>query len=248
MKLIEGIYIIGSAQFGISAALDCHVYLVEDSGKLAVIDTGAGKEGSDVDTILDNVKKEGFSISDIEKVFLTHAHSDHAGGGSAFKKKTGCKIIANEMTKKMVKKADNHELGLDFAKRSGFYGDDYKFRPFDVDTVIGDGETMNIGESSIKAIITPGHSIDSTCYLLQKDKNKILFTGDVVNVGGKFILLNCYGFSLKEYRENIGKLSDLDVGMLLPGHGVYTLIEGQSHIDILIEAFEKLLINDQLIL
>ncbi len=248
MKITDGIYLVGSAQFGISASLDCHVYLIEDAGELAVIDTGAGKFNKDVDTILNNVKQEGFLPSDISKLFLTHAHSDHAGGGKTFREKTGCKIIANNITKTMVEEADEHKLGLDFAKRSGFYGDDYKFRKFNINEVIDDEEIKKIGSCSIKAILTPGHSTDSTCYLLEKNGKKILFTGDVVNIGGKFILLNCYGFSLKTYRENIKKLSGLDVDMIFPGHGVYALKDGQAHIDMLIDAFNKLLINSQIIL
>ena len=183
MKIMEGIYLVGSAQFGISASLDCHVYLVEDSGELAVIDIGAGKFDRDVDIILNNIIKEGFSPSEIDKLFLTHAHSDHAGGAKAFKKKTGCKIIANNITGEMVKEADEHKLGLDFAKRSGFYGDDYKFRKFNIDKILEDGEITKIGSSNIKAILTPGHSTDSTCYLLEKDGKKILFTGDVGTIG-----------------------------------------------------------------
>ena len=248
MKITDGIYLVGSAQFGLSASLDCHIYLVEDSGELALIDIGAGKFEKDVDIVLNNIVQEGFSPSNIDKLFLTHAHSDHAGGSKAFKEKTGCKIIANNITKEIVAEADEHKLGLDFAKRSGFYGNDYKFKKFNIDEVFKDGGITKIGNSNIKAILTPGHSTDSTCYLLEKDGKKILFTGDVVNIGGKFILLNCYGFSLKAYRENINKLSGLDIDMIFPGHGVYALKDGQSHIDMLISAFDKLLINTQLIL
>ncbi|MCL4377257.1 MAG: MBL fold metallo-hydrolase, partial [Actinobacteria bacterium] len=137
----------------------------------------------------------------------------------------------------------------DFAKRGGFYGDDYTFKTFKVDKIINDGETIKIGNGiEIKAIHTPGHSTDSMCYFLRKDGKNILFTGDVVNHGGKFILLNCYGFNLDDYRDSIKKLSDLEIDMIFPGHGVFSLSNGQSHIDPLIEAFNKLLINSQLIL
>lgn len=247
MKITEGIYLVGSAAFGISTSLDCHIYLIEDSDGLVLIDAGAGKFDLDVDVVIENIKKEGFRPTDISRLFLTHAHSDHAGGAKALKERTGCSIVANSVTKSMVKKADEHELGLDIAKRSGFYGDDYQFKSFDVDEVIGDGVSKTMADMKITAILTPGHSSDSTCYLVQKGGKKMMFTGDVVNVGGKFLLLNCYGFSLKDYRENIGKLKDLGVDMLFPGHGVFTLKDGQSHIDILIDAFDKLLVNDLLV-
>jgi len=248
MKIAEGMYLVGSAQFGISAELDCHIYLIEDSGSLALIDSGAGSSDNDIELIIKNIKNEGFDPLAVEALFLTHAHSDHAGGAALLKERLGCKVISGRLTKDIVKKADDHELGLDFARKSGFYGDDYIFRPFDVDSVIEDGEELKIGQSSIKAIMTPGHSTDSTCYLVEKGDKRLLFTGDVVNVGGKFILLNCYGFSLKEYREKIKKLSGLNTDMLFPGHGVFTQKDGQSHVDILIDAFDRLLINSQLII
>ncbi|MBC8387960.1 MAG: MBL fold metallo-hydrolase [Actinobacteria bacterium] len=248
MKIAEDIYLIGSAQFGLSSPLDCHVYLVKDGEDIIIIDTGAGKKDSDVDYILKNIKNDGLNVSSINRVLLTHAHADHAGGGSSLKAKIGCEIIANKITKSMVEKGDEHELGLDFAKRSGFYGDDYTFKTYKVDRLINDGEIIKVGNSEIMAIHTPGHSTDSMCYLLKRVGTNVLFTGDVVNLNGKFILLNCYGFDLKEYRENIKKLSNLSIDMLLPGHGVFTLVDGQSHIDILVDAFDKLLINNQLIL
>jgi len=35
--------------------------------------------------------------------------------------------------------------------------------------------------------------------------------------------------------------------MLFPGHGLFTLENGQSHIDKLVDAFNKILINDFII-
>jgi glyoxylase-like metal-dependent hydrolase (beta-lactamase superfamily II) len=184
----------------------------------------------------------------IKKIFLTHAHADHSGGGKFLKERLKCKVIAGTLTKKYVEKGNEQELGLDYAKRSGFYGDDYKFKTYNIDILTEDGEEMKIGESKLRAINIPGHSKDSMCYLVKKNGQNILFTGDVLNHGGKIVLLNCFGFDLKDYRENIKKLANLSIDMLFPGHGVFTIKNGQSHIDILVDAFEKLLINSQLII
>jgi glyoxylase-like metal-dependent hydrolase (beta-lactamase superfamily II) len=247
MKIIKGIYLVGSGQFGLSSDLDCHVYLVHDRGESVLIDAGAGKFEEDVNYILANIESDGLNQKSVKKLLLTHAHADHSGGGRALKEKLECETVSGIETKRFVEKGREQDLGLDFAKRSGFYGDDYKFKPFKIDTVIEDGDTITVGNSSIKAIHTPGHSSDSMTYLLEKDGNRAIFTGDVVNHGGRMVLLNCEGFELKPYRENIKKLSNLNVDMLFPGHGIFTLKKGQSHIDILIDAFDKLVINSQII-
>jgi glyoxylase-like metal-dependent hydrolase (beta-lactamase superfamily II) len=248
MKILEDVYLVGSGQFAISAALDCHVYLIRAGTEYILIDAGAGKFESDSDLLVRNIRDEGIKTDSNFSLFLTHAHSDHAGGGKFLKKKLNCTIYANKITADFVSRGRENELGLDFAKRSGFYGDDYRFHTYRVDKIIKDGETIVFGNLKIRCLLVPGHSTDSMCYLVEKDGKKILFTGDVVNHGGKIILLNCYGFSLKDYRENIKKLSGLSVDMFFPGHGVFSLENGQSHIDILVNAFDRLLINGVLVL
>jgi glyoxylase-like metal-dependent hydrolase (beta-lactamase superfamily II) len=248
MKIMDDVFLVGSGQFAVSTALDCHIYLIRDGSDYILIDTGAGKFKPDTDVIVENIKKEGIDTNSEFKLFLTHAHSDHAGGGKFLKEKLDCTIFANELTAGFVGRGREDELGLDYAKRSGFYGDDYKFRTYKVDKIVKDGQIIKIGNLKIKCILTPGHSTDSMCYLVEKDGKKMLFTGDVVNHGGKFIILNCAGFSLQDYRENIKKLKKLSVDMLFPGHGVFTLENGQSHIDILIDASDKLLINQVLVI
>jgi glyoxylase-like metal-dependent hydrolase (beta-lactamase superfamily II) len=248
MKIAGDIYLIGSGQFGISSALDCHIYLLKEGNEYLILDAGAGKFDSDSDTILNNIEQEGISLKSKFSLFLTHAHSDHSGGSKALRKKLDCKIYTNAITAGFVSRGDESELGLDFAKRSGFYGDDYKFKTFTVDNILQDGSAINIGNMEINCILTPGHSPDSMCFLIEKSGKKLLFTGDVLNHGGKIILLNCSGFDLKDYRENIIKLKDMAADMLFPGHGVFTLSGAQSHVENLINAFDKLLINSSLIL
>ncbi len=79
MKLTDEVYIVGSGRngLGISDEYDCHVYLINGSGELALVDTGAGVETAQ---ILDNVEADGFDAEDISSILLTHNHADHANG------------------------------------------------------------------------------------------------------------------------------------------------------------------------
>jgi glyoxylase-like metal-dependent hydrolase (beta-lactamase superfamily II)/rhodanese-related sulfurtransferase len=48
-----------------------------------------------------------------------------------------------------------------------------------------DGQTFKVGNLTIKALHTPGHTLESTCFLLsdEKDKNIAIFTGDTLFLG-----------------------------------------------------------------
>ena len=64
--------------------------LVEDRGRLILIDTGMGDKQTDKffsyyyrwgeDTLVSSLKKHGFHPDDVTDVFLTHLHFDHCGG------------------------------------------------------------------------------------------------------------------------------------------------------------------------
>jgi glyoxylase-like metal-dependent hydrolase (beta-lactamase superfamily II) len=68
--------------------------LIENDGKLILIDTGIGGKQSDKffshyylhgkDTLEGNLNKLGFCKEDITDVFLTHLHFDHCGGAVEF--------------------------------------------------------------------------------------------------------------------------------------------------------------------
>lgn len=58
-----------------------------------------------------------------------------------------------------------------------------------------------------------------------------LLSGDVVFYGGRLGIQNLEGFSFDDYRRDIHKLAELEIDMLLPGHGVFILQRGQKHIE-----------------
>lgn len=92
----------------------------------------------------------------IKYIFETHFHADFVSGHLDLAKKTGATIIYGPQT----------NASFDFAMAK-------------------DGEEFSIGNISIQALHTPGHTLESTCYLL-KDENKkpyCIFTGDTLFVG-----------------------------------------------------------------
>ena len=92
----------------------------------------------------------------IKYIFETHFHADFVSGHIDLAKATGATIIYGP-------------------------GTETKFKVH----VANDGEVFKIGELSVVALHTPGHTLESTCYLLKdgSGKDHCVFTGDTLFVG-----------------------------------------------------------------
>jgi glyoxylase-like metal-dependent hydrolase (beta-lactamase superfamily II)/rhodanese-related sulfurtransferase len=94
--------------------------------------------------------------AEIKYIFETHFHADFVSGHLDLSKKTSAPIVYGPGTKT-------------------------KF-PFHL---AKDGEIFKVGNITLEAIHTPGHTLESTCYLLRDAKGKpyCIFTGDTLFVG-----------------------------------------------------------------
>lgn len=92
----------------------------------------------------------------IKYVLETHFHADFVSGHLDLAKKTGAKIVFGPTAKPSF---EAH--------------------------VAEDGEVLTLGDVNIKVIHTPGHTMESTCYLLidENGKETALFTGDTLFIG-----------------------------------------------------------------
>jgi hydroxyacylglutathione hydrolase len=92
----------------------------------------------------------------IKYIFETHFHADFVSGHLDLTKQTGATIVYGPQTET--------NFPVHVAK---------------------DGETFSIGDITIQAIHTPGHTVESTCYLLNDENKKphCIFTGDTLFVG-----------------------------------------------------------------
>ncbi|WP_428658048.1 MBL fold metallo-hydrolase [Runella sp.] len=92
----------------------------------------------------------------IKYVFETHFHADFVSGHLDLSKKTGASIVYGPNAK------------------TGFEA-----------YIATDGEVFSLGKIKIKALHTPGHTLESTCYLLfdETGKEKALFSGDTLFIG-----------------------------------------------------------------
>ncbi len=149
-----------------------YVYLIE-ARKCYLIDSGV--YGSQ-NFILEQLHKISRDISDVEGIFLTHAHPDHIGTAAWFKERTGCKIYASAGEKKWIENIDQQ-----YAKRPipNFYKLAGRSTP--VDVIVKDGDVILLEDTlEMNVIGTPGHSCDEVSYMI----DETVFIGDSIPVKG----------------------------------------------------------------
>jgi hydroxyacylglutathione hydrolase len=228
MQLTEDLYLIGSGQKGLSHFLDCDVYAVDAGDEVVLIDAGCGR---DTDGLLERLRADGLDPARVRTIFLTHEHSDHACGAATFRERFGARIVCQTAAQPMIERGTDHDLGLDLARPQGVFPADFQYRHCPVGLALGDGESVQVGRLTFRAIATPGHSPGCACYVVDLAAGRALFSGDTVFWGGTVSLLNYSGCDLCAYRESLRKLLGLDADLLLPGHHQFTLRYAQWHLD-----------------
>ncbi len=252
MQLLNDVYLVGSGRtgIGISDYYDCHIYLVDGGDEAALIDAGSGV---DIEPLLHNIAAHGIAADRIRTLILTHAHADHGGGAAALRDRLGCRVLVADAEAAIVETADPEVSGLNVALPFGIYPPGYTMTPCAVDRRLRDGDIVPVGRHALQVIATPGHSPGSICLLMTLDGRRVLFSGDTIQfcpVAGQvgwISLLNAPGTDLDAYRSSVRRLGDLRVDVLLPGHRVFSLSNGQRVIDSVVKGFDTLSIPKSVI-
>ena len=99
-------------------------------------------------------------------ILLTHGHFDHIGVAEQLRERFGIKIYAMEQEKEILETSAN----LAEMIRQNFV--------LKVDEYLKDSQILNLAGCEFKVIHTPGHTIGSCCYYVEKEN--VLFSGDTM--------------------------------------------------------------------
>ena len=148
-------------------------YLIESEAGPIIIETGP-------DTTFKNLEKQldanGYKVSDVRNVFVTHIHLDHSGAAWHFAKE-GATIYVHE-------RGAPHLIDPERLMKSAtmIYGDKMdelwgtvEGMPETHVVATTDQQVVNIGGVEIQVHETPGHASHHNSYLIED----VLFTGDV---------------------------------------------------------------------
>jgi metallo-beta-lactamase class B len=201
-QLIGNIYYVGTD--GISA------YIIKTSDGLILMDTAVPQATG---MLKDNIAKLGFKEADIKYILNTHAHYDHTGGFAEIKKDTGAQLIAGERDRPLLE--------------GGYYpgeesNTDYGFPAVKVDRTVKEGDTVKLGDTTLTAHATPGHSPGCTSWEMtvkDGDQNReVLFFCSGTVALNRLVGNPTHPGIVEDYKSTYAKVKAMKIDVLLGPH------------------------------
>jgi glyoxylase-like metal-dependent hydrolase (beta-lactamase superfamily II) len=160
-------------------------YLVNTGSKLVLIDAGAaGLFGPTLGKLVTHLKASGYQPEQVDEVYITHLHGDHAGGLAAADGKAAFPNAVVRLDAKEAaywldpKNADKAPAEM----KSAFQGAQLSMKPYvdagRVKTFDGDTELV----PGIRALAARGHTPGHTVYAVESQGAKMVMWGDLMHV------------------------------------------------------------------
>lgn len=160
-----------------------------------------------------SIEKLGFKITDIKFILNTHAHIDHTGGLAELKQASGAQMIGGEADKPLLE--GGYYPGAREVK-------ELDFPPVKVDRTVREGDTVTLGNVTLTARETPGHSPGCTSWAFNvKDgdatRSVLIFCSGTVALN-RLVGNPTYPGIVDDYKKTFARAKDLKVDILLAPH------------------------------
>lgn len=205
-------------------------YVVEDGGRLTVVDAGLPKHAEGLDAALGAV---GHGLDDIDALVLTHGHTDHTGiAGFLHDRGVPIHIHGDDADVLASGGRTKNEGSLLSYLRYGTawrtllhlaQGGGLKPPRIDDPVTFADGDELEV-PGRPRVLHTPGHT-GGHCALLFP-RHDALFVGDALctwnpltGTPGPQLMPAAFDVSVASCLASLGRLEDVSAGLLLPGHG-----------------------------
>ena len=137
-----------------------NMFIIENDEGYIAIDAG-----NKINTIKEELKNLKINPNQVTAILLTHSDADHVAALKLFPNAT---IYLSKQEEQMIngKTCRFWPIGKNSISTNNY-------------VLINDRQILNIGNTIIQGILTPGHTPGSMCYLIN---DKYLFTGDVLSL------------------------------------------------------------------
>jgi metallo-beta-lactamase class B len=165
--VFDNLYFLGTGAVG--------AWAIRTSGGVILVDTLNNSDEAK-EYIEAGLQRLGIDPSEIKKVIISHAHGDHYGGAVYLKEKYGSEIIMSDTDWKELEKPT---LQFD----SPLWG-----RPPVRDVTVRDGDLVTLGDTSVKILVTPGHTPGTIATIIPLKKGDtqhkaVIWGGNGLNFG-----------------------------------------------------------------
>ncbi|MDD5728841.1 MAG: MBL fold metallo-hydrolase [Victivallales bacterium] len=156
----------------------------------------------------------------IDLIINTHVHGDHIGGNAKLQTETGAKLAVHETGVEKLRDPYRHlnAIRRRFFPLVPFQEISSGFVPLETDLVLHDGDRIDLGDTELQIVHTPGHDRESIC-IFDPDSG-YLFSGDSLQGRGTLSAGLAFYQDLDAYRETLRCIEAMadKVKCLVAGH------------------------------
>jgi metallo-beta-lactamase class B len=204
-RVVGTVHYVGTAELG--------AYLITSSAGHILIDGGLPSSAAPIEA---SIRKLGLDPKEIRILLTTQAHFDHVGSMAYFKKLSGARVEV----------MDGDVPALESGGKTDYlFGPDAKFHfePVKVDRVLRDGDTVELGGATLKAVRTPGHTPGSTTWTMTVDekgtKYQVVFAASAgINPGTRLVTNPSYPGIADDYAYTLKTLAEMTPDIFLGSH------------------------------
>jgi glyoxylase-like metal-dependent hydrolase (beta-lactamase superfamily II) len=216
-----------------------NVYLIEDE-PLTLVDSGPNS-GTSLDVLERGLAALGHSIEDLDRILVTHQHIDHIGLVQILANRSGAQVVTLDRLVPFLERygeeaAAEDEFATATMLRHGMSEEvaralqsvSLAFRAWGAGASVGrtlrDGESLEFAGRSLDVHFRPGHSATDTVFLDRE--RRLLIGGDHLlgAISSNPLISRPTGGgkrrrALMEYIESLRQTREMDLALVLPGHG-----------------------------
>ena len=166
----------------------------------------------------------------LDYIFLTHSHYDHALGSVYIKARyPSVKLVAGEYAAEVfdrpTARAVMRELDRKHAAHLGVFQYEDRIDELQVDITVRDGDMINAGDMVFSVVALPGHTKCSVGFYLESER--LLLSTETLGVyDGRDIVVPSFLVGYQMTRDSIAKVRSMGVGQFLLPH--YGLLEADK--------------------
>lgn len=163
--------------------------------------------------LLRRMRELGVQPGDLKLILHSHAHIDHAGPLAELKRATGAHLLGSAESAVLLARGGSDDIQ---------FGEGLTFPPAQVDRIVMDGETVDLGGMRLTAHFTPGHTPGSTSWTWTDQRDgkplRIAYVDSLSTPGYRLIDNPRYPRIVDDYRRSFAAVRALPCDLLLTPH------------------------------
>jgi metallo-beta-lactamase class B len=191
-RIIGNVYFVGAE--GVSA------FLIRTSEGLVLLD-GALPETAP--WIAKNIATLGFNLRDVKVILNSHAHFDHGGGLAELKRLTGASLAVSALDAPAIEAGESSMPAVR------------------VDRRLADGDTVRLGDTTLTAHLTPGHTKGCTTWTMtakEESRDHTVLFHCSTSVVDRLVGNTSYPNIVADYERTFAKLRAMKADVFLTNH------------------------------